>query len=99
MRRSCTLKIKHIMRNYIAKKIIPQVQAAERRIAMISGEVEDYRAQLDQMERNYKAQANELNETNDRVNELSGQNSSLNAQKKRLETTVQQMQSDLDSQV
>ena len=76
-----------------------QVQSAERRIAMISGEVEDYRAQLDQMERNYKSQANELSETNDRVNELSGQNSSLNAQKKRLETTVQQMQSDLDSQV
>ncbi len=66
---------------------------------MIAGEVEDYKAQLEQLERNYKQQANELSETNDRVNELSAQNSSLNAHKKRLETTVQQMQSDLDSQV
>ena len=66
---------------------------------MIAGEVEDYKAQLDQLERTYKMQANELSETNDRVNELSGQNSSLNAQKKRLETTIQQMQSDLDAQV
>ena len=66
---------------------------------MIAGEVEDYKAQLEQLERVYKMQGNELNETNDRVNELSAQNSSLNAQKKRLETTVQQMQSDLDAQV
>ena len=66
---------------------------------MIAGEVEDYKAQLEQLERTYKMQANELSETSDRVNELSAQNSSLNAQKKRLETTVQQMQGDLDSQV
>ncbi len=66
---------------------------------MIAGEVEDYKAQLEQLERAYKQQAGELSEANDRVNELSAQNSSLNAHKKRLETTVQQMQSDLDAQV
>ena len=66
---------------------------------MIAGEVEDYKAQLEQLERSYKMTSAELNEAADRVNELSGQNSSLNAHKKRLETTVQQMQSDLESQV
>ncbi len=44
-------------------------------------------------------QAAELAEANDRVSELTGQSSSLNAHKKRLETTVQQMQSDLEAQV
>ena len=66
---------------------------------MIAGEVEDYKAQLEQLERSYKMTSAELNEASDRVNELSAHNSSLNAHKKRLETTVQQMQSDLESQV
>ncbi len=76
-----------------------QAQAAERRAAMVAGEVEDYKAQLEQLERSYKMAQGELNEASDRVNELSAQNSSLNAHKKRLETTVQQMQSDLEAQV
>ena len=66
---------------------------------MVQGELDDYRTQLEQMERNYKSMAGELNEASDRVTELTGQNSSLNAHKKRLETTVQQMQSDLEAQV
>ncbi len=66
---------------------------------MIAGEVEDYKAQLEQVERSFKMCQSELNEASDRVNELSAQNSSLNAHKKRLETTVQQMQSDLEAQV
>ncbi len=66
---------------------------------MIQGEVDDYRGQCEQLERNYKSMAGELAEASDRVTELTGQNSSLNAHKKRLETTVQQMQSDLEAQV
>ncbi len=76
-----------------------QAQSAERRAAMIQGEVDDYRSQCEQVERTYKMQAAELVEANDRVSELTGQSSSLNAHKKRLETTVQQMQSDLEAQV
>ncbi len=66
---------------------------------MIQGEVDDYRSQCEQVERTYKMAAAELSEANDRVSELTASSSSLNAHKKRLETTVQQMQSDLEAQV
>ena len=69
-----------------------QYQAAERRGMMMSTELDELRSSLEAAERARKNAENELSETNDRVNELSTQNASLAAHKRRLEGDVQAMQ-------
>ena len=69
-----------------------QYQAAERRGMMMSTELDELRSSLETAERARKTAENELSETNDRVNELSTQNASLAAHKRRLEGDVQAMQ-------
>lgn len=65
---------------------------AERRCAIIQGEVEELRTALEQAERARKASENELADANDRVNELSAQVSSIQGQKRKLEGDITAMQ-------
>ena len=58
----------------------------------MSSELEELRSALEAAERGRKHAESELNEANDRVNELSTQNASLGAHKRRLEGDCQAMQ-------
>ena len=69
---------------------------AERRCVMLSGEIEELRNSLEQSDRARKGAENELNDANDRANELAAQVSSVSGQKRKLEGDVQAMQTDLE---
>jgi myosin heavy subunit len=75
-----------------------QYQAAERRANMLAGELEELRTQLEAAERARKQAEGELHEASDRVSELSISNASLTATKRKLETDIQAMQTDLEDQ-
>ena len=75
-----------------------QFQSAERRANMLAGELEELRTQLEAAERARKAAEGELHEASDRVSELSISNASLTATKRKLETDIQAMQTDLEDQ-
>ena len=56
---------------------------------MLAGEIDELRTQLEAAERARKAAESELHEASDRVNELSAANSSIAAQKRKLENDIQ----------
>jgi chromosome segregation ATPase len=70
-------------------EIREQYAASERRALVLAGEIEELRTQLEAGERARKAAEGELHEASDRVNELSAANSSLAAQKRKLENDLQ----------
>ncbi len=75
-----------------------QYQASERRANILAGEIEDLRTQLETTERGRKVADGELQEAVDRVSELSSTNSSIASMKRKLETDIQTMQTDLEDQ-
>jgi chromosome segregation ATPase len=70
-------------------EIRDQYAASERRAMVLAGEIEELRTQLEAGERARKAAEGELHEASDRVNELSAANSSIAAQKRKLENDLQ----------
>jgi len=72
------------------------VASAERKAAVLLSELDEMRVQLESAERARKAAESELHETADRVSDLSGQNASLAAAKRKLELDVQSMHADLE---
>jgi chromosome segregation ATPase len=73
-------------------EIREQYAASERRAMVLAGEIEELRAQLEAAERARKAAESELHEASDRVNELSATNSTLAAQKRKVDNDIQAMQ-------
>lgn len=71
---------------------------SERRANSLSAEIEELRTQLEAAERARKSAEGECYEAAERVSELSQINSSLNSAKRKLETDIQAMQSDLEDQ-
>merc|ERR1712142_1094751 len=80
------------------EEIREQYNQSERRANILAGEIEEIRTQLESAERARKAAEGELHEAADRVSELTHTSTSLNAAKRKLETDVQAMQSDLEDQ-
>jgi chromosome segregation ATPase len=74
------------------EEIREQYAASERRAIVLAGEIEELRTQLEAAERARKAAESELHEASDRVNELSASNSSIAAQKRKLDNDIQAMQ-------
>merc|ERR1711868_135500 len=72
--------------------------SAERRSAVLAGEIEEIRASLEAAERARKCAEGELHEAADRVSELSTATTSLSAIKRKLEADVAAMQTDLEDQ-
>jgi chromosome segregation ATPase len=66
-----------------------EIVAAERRSALLAGEIEELRAQIDVLEKTRKMVEGELHEAADRIADLTASNSSLAAIKKKLETDLQ----------
>lgn len=64
----------------------------ERRCNMLQGETDELRTALEQAERARKSAENDLYESNDRVNELSAELSSMSSQKRKLESDINAMQ-------
>ena len=73
--------------------------AAERRANLIASELEEIRAALEQAERARKAAENDLHDAADRIGELSSQNATLAAQKRKLEGDAVSIQADLDEAI
>lgn len=71
------------------EEVREQLSASERRALVLAGEIEELRTQLEAGERARKAAEGELHEASDRVNELSAANSSIAAQKRKLENDLQ----------
>lgn len=71
---------------------------AERRANLLGGEIDELRAQLDAAERARKHVESELHEAADRVNELNESVATLTTGKRKMETDVQAMQHDLETQ-
>merc|ERR1712012_258686 len=80
------------------EEVREQYNQSERRANVLAGEIEEIRTQLESAERARKAAEGELHEAADRVSELTHTSTSLNAAKRKLETDVQAMQSDLEEQ-
>ena len=59
-------------------------------------ELEEFRSILDQVERARKSTETSLNESNDRINELTLINANLNNQKRKLENDLMTMQGELN---
>ena len=73
--------------------------AAERRVNLITSEIDELRTTLEQAEHARKTTENELHDTVDRISDLSTQNATLSSQKRQLESTVSALQIDLDEAV
>jgi len=65
--------------------------AAERRNAVLAGENDELKAQIDVLEKTRKMAEGELHEVADRVAELTNANSTLIAAKKKLEVELQSL--------
>jgi chromosome segregation ATPase len=76
-----------------------EMTASERRSAVLSGEIEELRAQIDVYEKTRKMVEGELQEAIDRIGELNATNATLSAVKKKMEADIQALQSDLDEQL
>ncbi|XP_043927037.1 myosin-15 [Protopterus annectens] len=73
-----------------------QVTVLERRNNLLQSELDEVRAALDQSERGRKLAEQELLESTERVNLLHSQNTSLISQKKKLDSDICHLQSDVD---
>lgn len=62
---------------------------SERRNAVLTGEIEELRAQIDVYEKTRKMAESELQEALDRITELTALNSTLNTNKKKMESDIQ----------
>uniref|UniRef100_A0A8C4KL89 Myosin heavy chain 7B n=1 Tax=Dromaius novaehollandiae TaxID=8790 RepID=A0A8C4KL89_DRONO len=76
-----------------------QAAALERRNNLLLAEVEELRAALEQAERSRKLAEQELLEATERVNLLHSQNTGLINQKKKLETDISQLSSEVEDAV
>ena len=79
----------------INKQAREQSAALERRISVLTAEIEELRSQVDTSERSRKAAESELHETSDRVAELGAQNAALSGAKRKMESEIQAMQVDI----
>jgi len=61
----------------------------EKRIALLSNQLEETKAQLEATEKAYKSTHGELGEAIERINELSTANSTLQAAKRKVDTEIQ----------
>jgi chromosome segregation ATPase len=68
----------------------------DRRAISIQNELEEFRSMLDQVERARKSTEASLNESNDRINELTLINANLNNQKRKLENDLMTIQGELN---
>lgn len=64
---------------------------AEKRVALLSGQLEETKAQLEATERAYKASHLELAEVHERVNEMTTANAALQAAKRKLDNDLQSL--------
>nr|XP_060620527.1 myosin-1B [Anolis sagrei ordinatus] len=76
-----------------------QVAMVERRANLMQAEIEELRAALEQTERGRKVAEQELLDASERVQLLHTQNTSLINTKKKLETDISQMQSEVEETV
>ncbi|KAL0181173.1 hypothetical protein M9458_023579, partial [Cirrhinus mrigala] len=76
-----------------------QAAVTERRNNLLTAEVEELRSQLEQNERARKLAEYELLETTERVNLLHSQNTSLLNQKKKLESDISTLSTEVDDAV
>ncbi|CAF4256686.1 unnamed protein product [Rotaria sp. Silwood2] len=72
---------------------------AERRVNLITGELEELRTALEQAEHARKPAENELHDAVDRISDISTQNANLFSQRRQLESTIAAMQANLDEAV
>ncbi|XP_073682422.1 myosin, heavy chain 7B, cardiac muscle, beta a [Garra rufa] len=76
-----------------------QAAVTERRSNLLTAEVEELRSQLEQNDRARKLAEYELLETTERVNLLHSQNTSLLSQKKKLESDISTLSTEVDDAV
>ncbi|KAM9222101.1 myosin-1B-like [Leptosomus discolor] len=76
-----------------------QVAVVERRANLLQAEVEELRVALEQTERSRKAAEQELLDASERVQLLHTQNTSLINTKKKLETDISQIQSEMEDTI
>nr|XP_026653945.1 myosin-1B [Zonotrichia albicollis] len=76
-----------------------QVAMVERRANLLQAEVEELRAALEQTERSRKMAEQELMDASERVQLLHSQNTSLINTKKKLETDISQIQSEMEDTI
>ncbi|NWQ77907.1 MYH1B protein, partial [Columbina picui] len=76
-----------------------QVAMVERRANLLQAEVEELRAALEQTERSRKVAEQELLDASERVQLLHSQNTSLINTKKKLETDITQIQSEMEETI
>jgi chromosome segregation ATPase len=81
------------------QSIRDEITASERRNALLGGEIEELRAQIDVLEKTRKMAEGELHEATDRISDLTATNSSLMATKKKLEADMQALHGDFEEQV
>jgi chromosome segregation ATPase len=72
---------------------------AQRRANVITGELEELRAVLEQTERARKTAETELHAAANRIGDVSTQNANLSSQRRQLESTIAAMQVDLDEAI
>jgi len=65
--------------------------ASERRNAVLTGEIEELRSQIDVLEKTRKMAETELHEISERVADLTNANSTLLASKKKIEVELQSL--------
>ena len=73
--------------------------ASERRANFIAGELEEIRNALEQSEKARKSTEMELHDAADRISELTAGNANLNGQKRKLESDMNALQTDLDEAI
>merc|ERR1711936_338788 len=76
-----------------------QMAVIERRSNLLTGEIEELRNAVEQAERGRKLAETELNESNERSNLLHTQNTALINQKRKVETELQQAQSEVEESI
>ncbi|NWQ85602.1 MYH1B protein, partial [Burhinus bistriatus] len=76
-----------------------QVAMVERRANLLQAEIEELRAALEQTERSRKVAEQELMDASERVQLLHTQNTSLINTKKKLETDISQIQSEMEDTI
>ncbi|XP_029434330.1 myosin-15 [Rhinatrema bivittatum] len=84
---------------HLTEDLKEQGAATERRSSLLLSELDELRAALDQSERGRKLAEQELLEATERVNLLHTQNTSLINQKKKLESDLNLMQSEVEESI
>lgn len=65
-----------------------ELSASEKRAALLAGELEDMKSQIEILEKNRKVIEGELTEAVERISELTSTNSALNVGKKKLDSDI-----------